>query len=302
MTAETFKIAYGVILLLAMAVATWIVVVIWRWRKVPGAAPLMVQMTGEGVWTLCYALFLFAFIHPAAEPFFWTKMMFLGVVMVPGGFLVWTARYTERDGWVTPYTIALLCIEPVIFNIMIWTDHWHHLFSGNYLTTGKLGVAFNVHTLYSYTLLLIGAAMLVMHWLQLPPAYKKQSSWVLLGLIVASLANVLTVVFLPVLRLDFTPLGFVFAGIAFTYAQLRHRLFDLMPVARSAIIDHMNEGVMVLDADGRIIDLNPAAQSMLGFTLQASMGKVATETFPIWAEIERKAASRPEADWRFSGM
>ncbi len=296
MTAETIKIVYGVVLVIAMFVATWIVVVTWRWRRVPGAKPLMVQMLGEGVWTLCYALFLFGFMHPPSEPFFWSKLLFVGVVMVPAGFLVWTARYTQRDGWVNKWTIALLCIEPILFNLIIWTDHWHHLFSGNYAQTGKLGPAFNLHTLYSYILLLIGAVMLVIHWLQMPPAYKKQAFLVLLGLIVSTIANVLTVALLPVLKLDFSPLGFVVAGVTFTYAQLRHRLFDIMPVARHAVVDGMRDGVMVLDTDGRLIDMNPAAQNMMNATIRNSLGELAVKALPAWADIERQIGDQADAN------
>ncbi len=296
MTAETIKTVYGVILFLAVIVATWIVVVTWRWRRVPGSSPLMVQMIGEGFWTLCYALSLFSFIHPATEPFFWTKLMFLGVVMVPAGFLVWTARYTKKDGWINKWMIALLCIEPVLFNVIVWTDHWHHLFSGNYVATGKLGVAFNLHTLYSYILLLIGAVMLVIHWLQVPPAYKKQGLWVILGLIVSAMANILTVVMLPILKLDFSPMGFLIAGVTFTYAQLRHRLFDIMPVARHTIVDGMHEGVVVLDNDNRVIDMNPAAQKMMGLSIRQVMGQLATSTSPAWHEIDRKTEGQSEAN------
>jgi len=296
MTAETIKIVYGVVLFLAVIVSTWIVVVTWRWRRVPGSSSLMVQMVGEGFWTLCYALSLFSFIHPASEPFFWGKLLFMGVVLVPAGFLIWTARYTKMDGWVNKWTIALLCIEPILFNVLVWTDHYHHLFSGNYATTGKLGPAFNLHWLYSYVLLLVGAVMLVINWWQMPPAYKKQGLWVLLGLVLSSMANALTIVLLPIFKLDFSPLGFVIAGVTFTYAQLRHRLFDIMPVARHAIVDGMRDGVVVLDNENRVIDMNPSAQNMLAVSIRHVMGQLATATFPVWSEIDRKTAGQSEAN------
>jgi len=296
MTAETIKIAYGVLLLLAMLVATWIVAVTWRWRRVPGSPALMIQMIGEGWWTFCYALQMFSFVHPAAEPFFWSKMTFWGVVMIPAGFLVWTSRYTGNDRWVTPWTIALLCIEPVVFNLLVWTDSRHGLFSGTFLLNGRLGVAFYLHTLYSYLLLLAGAALLVLHWLRLPPSYKKQALLVLSGLVGSSIFNVMSVLVTgPLLRLDISPLGFMIAGAIFTYAQLRHRLFDIMPVARHAVVDGMRDGVVVLDKDNRIVDLNPAAQTMLHVRLEESLGKMAGAVLPGWADIEREAAAGDEA-------
>jgi diguanylate cyclase (GGDEF)-like protein len=295
MTAETIRIAYGVLLLLTVIIATWIVAVTWRWRRVPGSTALMIQMIGEGWWTLCYALQLFSFFHPSSEPFFWSKMTFWGVVMIPAGFLVWTSRYTGNDRWVTPWTIALLCIEPVVFNLLVWTDSRHGLFSGTFLLNGRLGVAFYLHTLYSYLLLLAGAALLVLHWLRLPPSYKKQALLVLSGLVGSSLFNVMSVLVTgPLLRLDISPLGFMIAGVVFTYAQLRHRLFDIMPVARHAVVEGMRDGVVVLDNDNRIVDMNPAAQEMLHVRMDASLGKMAGAVLPFWANVEREAAGREE--------
>ncbi|MFO7569173.1 MAG: diguanylate cyclase [Smithellaceae bacterium] len=295
MDTGTFITVYNVILFLAVIVATWIVAVTWRWRRVPGSTSLMIQMAGEGIWTLCYALQLSGFIHPASQPNFWGKLLFVGVVMVPGAFLVWVARYTKRDAWVNSRTIALLCIEPVVFNLLIWTDPWHGWFSGTYTTTGQLGIAFWLHTLYSYVLLMIGAVMLILNWLQMQPAYRKQAFLVLLGLPISTAANVVTVAYLmPQLRIDLSPLGFLAAGAIFTYAQLRHRLFDILPVARHKVMDGMRDGVMVLDNDDRIIDMNPAAKAMLGTSLRAAQGMSAQTVIPAWQEFLREGAGNED--------
>jgi PAS domain-containing protein len=42
----------------------------------------------------------------------------------------------------------------------------------------------------------------------------------------------------------------------------RFRLFDLTPVARDLLIEHMSYGVLVLDDQGDIIDVNPAARNL----------------------------------------
>lgn len=301
MTAEIFKIVYGLILYLAVVVAAWIVVVTWRWRRVPGSKALMVQMIGEGFWTFCYALQMSSFIHPASEPFFWVKLMFLGVVMVPGGYLVWVSRYTKRDGWINHRTVALLLIEPIIFNVVVWTDHWHGLFSGSYAQTGILGIAFWLHTLYSYVLLFVGAWMLLINWLRMQPLYRKQALLVLMGLPISLMANVITVLNLaPIKGIDFSPLGFLAAGAIFTYAQLRQRLFDIMPVARHTVVDGMRDGVMVLDNDNLIIDMNPAALNMFKTDMKLALGRSVTSILSVWPEVEDKTAREPDASIEFS--
>lgn len=278
MTPATIKIIYGLVLILALLVSTWMVVVTWRWKRVPGAKPLMVMEIGGGIWTLCYVLDAFDFLQPA--PYFWSKLMFAGIVMVPAGFLVWAARFTQRDGWVNKYTIALLFIEPILVNIWVW--FFPFFFFGNVLVTGKMGTGFNLHTLYSYfVLMLTGYVMLFIYWLRLPPSYKKQGSLLLLAIALSTGANALTIaVTFPTWRIDLSPIGLVLATLIFTYAQLRHRLFDILPIARHTVVEGMRDGVMVLDTDERIIDINPAAQIILGATVGSSMGKLVSEAVP----------------------
>ena len=232
-----------------------------------------------------------------AGSYFWSKLMFLGVVMVPAGFLVWASRYTKRDGWVNNRSISLLLIEPIIFNIIIWTDPWHRLFSGNYPTTGTLGIAFWLHSTYSYILLTIGGVMLLLNWLQVSYAHQKQAFLVLLGLPIAWLANIVTIFGLTSLKgIDFSPLGFFAAGAIFTYAQLRHHLFDLLPVAHYTVLENMLDGAMVLDMEDRIIDLNKSAQEILNINVNEAMGRSAGSVLPAWQELNVRSAQKKDVN------
>ncbi len=46
----------------------------------------------------------------------------------------------------------------------------------------------------------------------------------------------------------------------------RYRLFGLVPVARDMVVDSMDDGVIVLDAQRRLVDLNAAAERYTGCT------------------------------------
>lgn len=298
MAPELFVFIYDIILFCAFAVVTWVVVASWRWRSAPGARGLMIMMIGMGFWTLSYALHLSHVFRP--EPYFWSKLMFLGVVMVPAGFLVWASRYTRYDGWINPLTIGLLFIEPVVFNIIVWTDPWHKWFSGSFVTNGMLGIAFWIHSLYSYTLLAIGAVMLFFNWLHVNTAHQKQALLVLLALPIACTANLITIFRLtPFGEIDFSPLGFIAAGIIFTYAQVRHHLFDLVPVARNKVFENMRAGVIVLDEQNRILDMNKAGEEFLGTTIDICLGKDVASVLPEWYEAASRLSAKKDARLEF---
>jgi diguanylate cyclase (GGDEF)-like protein/PAS domain S-box-containing protein len=48
------------------------------------------------------------------------------------------------------------------------------------------------------------------------------------------------------------------------WGVFRYRLLDLVPVARSLMFDRLGDPVLVLDAYGRVVDANPAAEQALG--------------------------------------
>ncbi len=273
--------------------AVFMFILSWRHREIVGSYPLLILIAGEILWMLFYALHLSGCTHPASEPFFWSKLTFLGVVMVPGAFLVWSARYTQRDAWVTRRAVIFLFVEPVVFNLVIWTDPWHGWFSGSFKSTGQLGVAFWLHTLYSYIVIFIGSIMQFRHFLHVQPAYRLQAFTIMMTLPISMVANVISIATLKELKLDFSPIGFLAVGSIMSYVHLRHKLFDIRPVARHKVMDEILDGVVVLDNDNRIIDMNPAAQTMLGKTMQTAQGRPAETIIPVWNELIGKS-SGPE--------
>src|SRR5262245_8009770 len=63
------------------------------------------------------------------EPaFFWARLKYLGIVLVPLLWLVIALQYTGRDRWLTRRNLALLLIDPVVAMAIIWTTDSHGLF------------------------------------------------------------------------------------------------------------------------------------------------------------------------------
>jgi len=62
--------------------------------------------------------------------------------------------------------------------------------------------------------------------------------------------------------LPLSTLSFPFVLLLFNQAY-RHQLLKVIPIARSVIVDHLKEPIMLLDGNSRIIDFNPAAERFL---------------------------------------
>lgn len=54
---------------------------------------------------------------------------------------------------------------------------------------------------------------------------------------------------------DLTPFAFSLTGVVLAFGVLRFLLFDLAPVAHDLLIEKIDDGVIVLDRDSRVVDM-----------------------------------------------
>lgn len=81
----------------------------------------------------------------------------------------------------------------------------------------------------------------------------------------------------PVKPFDPVNLATNFICLFYFVALFRFRLFDVVPVARNRAIEQMRDGMLVLDAENRIADLNWAAQALIGAVKSKVIGLKALE-------------------------
>jgi two-component sensor histidine kinase len=81
-----------------------------------------------------------------------------------------------------------------------------------------------------------------------------------------------------------TPLAFSLTILLYAYSIFGQRLFDLVPAAREAAFRSMCDGVIVLDPDNRVADINQAALRELGKTA-AVIGQPVEGVLSSWPEL-----------------
>jgi diguanylate cyclase (GGDEF)-like protein/PAS domain S-box-containing protein len=214
---------------------------------------------------------------------------FSGIVSLPVFWLVFALQYAGLQKWLARPVLGLLSALPLASLALEWSNTLHHLFwaetrldaSGSIPTLQvSYGPWFYLHAAYSYALILLGAVLIARTLLANQHLYRAQTTTVLIGLSFPGLANFInTATYLPVHSVNLTPFAFTLTGLILTWGIFRYRLFDLVPVARAAIVERMNDAVFVVDALGRVIDANPAAGRLLGRPPKALIGKPAGEVF-----------------------
>jgi PAS domain S-box-containing protein len=279
---------YTIPVVIAAVVSAILAVHAWQRRQVTGAVPFSLLMLGVTEWTLAYTLELGS-VGLAAK-LFWSNFTFIGVVIAPAAWLSFALQYTGRERWLTRPKMALLAIEPIVTVLLAWTNESHGLFrSAVGLDTTSLlspmlvvtySVGFWVHVVYSYLLLLLGTFLLGRAYFRSTYLYRRQVGALLIGALAPWVGNALHIFGLnPLLYLDLTPLAFTFMGVMMAWSLFRFRLLDIVPVARDVVFESMSDSAIVIDAQNRIVDLNPAAEAVLDQTASELIGQPAEQLF-----------------------
>jgi diguanylate cyclase (GGDEF)-like protein len=280
---------YSVVLSVTAIVAAYLSVIVWNRRSAPGARPLALINVAAALWALTYAL-MWASTKQRSEIFF-LNATYIGVVVIPTAYLVFVLQFSGNENWLTYRRLALLYMEPVLTIILVWTNPFHQFFytgfsqvkNGSFIVLHwERGFWFWVNVAYSYTLILIAFIILLRAFSRARGPYRWQAGITLAGSFIPWAANIYTASGLsPFGSLNLTPIAFSIMGLMFAFALVRYRLFDLVPIARSLIIDKMSDGVVVLDAHDRVIDINAAARGLTGFK-DSFVGKLGRDIFSAW--------------------
>ncbi len=253
----------------------------WRNRAERGTRAFLVLMLGVMIWCLAYAQELHSNELPAK--ILWSKIEYLGIVTVPVAWLAFALEYTERQRWLTRGRLALLATPSLLTLLLVWTNETHGMIWRTISLVPKLdfvgweamyGPGFWLFTAYAYAMLLIGTLLLIQVCVLRPALYRGQAGTLLVGSLFPWLGNLLYNVGLsPLPGAEISPLSFTITGLIFTWALWRWQLFDIVPVARDRVIERMRDGVIVLDAQGRVVDVNPAACQINGWERRVVLGQ-----------------------------
>lgn len=215
------------------------------------------------------------------------RLLHIGGVLVPPFWLIFALTYTGRGEWLSPTIIAALFVIPLTLLVglninsysMVLTDVRLVTHDGMLLLVTENGPIYFLHLGYSYSLLVIGSALLILHALRSPTHQRITHAVLVLGAVIPFGVNILHILDVPpvgTVGVNLTPISLSASVVLFGIAVFNYRILDLSPIVRNVVFDNMNEGVIVLDEYERIVDVNPAAQMLFGkdHSLLGSPGSV----------------------------
>ncbi len=286
---ENQLLAFFVISFAATVITSGLAVYAWQQRPARGARTFSAMMATMALWNLAIAGGMIA--PNEATVVTWITIRMVGVVVSPVLWLLFALRFAGKENFSNFFPAILLFILPVASIVLMSTNNLHHIFIreiefkrfGPYIldTYWHPGTWFAVHVAYSYILVLIGDYYILREAAQLAHKFRGQAVALFIATFVPLLVNIAyTFHWLPNVIVNYDPIGFVIAGIAFAWGVFHFRLFELRPVARRFIFDRMQDGFLVVDTAGRIVDINPEAQTIFQVSAGGAIGMLISKLIP----------------------
>lgn len=275
-------IIYILYSIMSIIISSIMAYLFWKRHSSPGALTMSILMLSATEWALTDLLS--AISNGFEVKVFWDSLDYLGIVSLPVLWFIFSIQYTRQEKLLKRRYYYLLSIIPIITLIMIFTNKLHHLFTFNirtellysssiWLVVYDFGIWFWVHTFYSYSLIIIGMIILFRRLIGLHKVYQKQAIIMIVAVLIPFIGECLYLLGLgPSKALDTTTFSFSIAGALLFIGMFRYKILDLIPIAREAVIESMDDLIIVLDTQNRIIDLNSSGRNIFGKGYENSIG------------------------------
>lgn len=265
-----------------------------RHRAAPGSMSFTLLTLAMACWILTSMLELGAV--GVAHKRFWALAQYLAIPYVPVAWLCFMLAYSGRSAALTPQRLLLLNLVPLATTLLAASNRWHGLLLARTwiesvkttpILVRQFGPWFWLHTTYSYILLALGCLLIFVAMARSPENYRGQRGSLLLGCLLPWLGNMVYLFGSGLIdpRIDPTPFLFTLSSVMFAWAVFPGRLFAIVPIGHDAVIRNMPESVIILDGRDRLLNINPAAERLIGNPFGALLGRSVHEVFAAGSHL-----------------
>jgi PAS domain S-box-containing protein len=306
-----WQLSPSVIAEAATALGLLVAAIFFPWRYLNRRA----RLTGS-ILLIVAALWILAHSLEIGTPVATIKAYLMGLQLILGLFaltlwLLYIIHYVAPEKWQARRISALFGIVPLVAILAMATNHLHGLLwtapglnvPNPYLPLEPdYGLVYWICMAYMGALVVFGS-FLILNKVVRKNNYRTWEPWILI------LAVLLPIVaaFLEVtgftqpagLTFGITPFSSSIGAVALVWSLPRFHLQKIVPVARHTVFENISDGVVVLNMQNRVVDMNPAAERLAGYTASKALGMPVEQIWPSWPA--KSVASEP-ASTVFEGL
>ena len=269
MNAQTLP--YLLVYLAAFIVGVVVFYFAWKNRTGPGIYAFAISVALEMSWLIGYIVEVN--VKTLEAKVFWDNLQFIGAFFAPITLLIFALQFTGRKTNVRWLGIVLGVIPTVIL-FFIFTNISPNLVRLNAQVlpgtpyeelTYEYGSLVNIGNYFLYLTSLAYIVVLIAGFRHREVNFRTQLWIVLLGtglpIIGLILGQFLGFKFAN--QRDTSPILFVISNAVIAYGVFRFRLFNILPIAREALFETIDDVLIILNAEDVIVDANKTASQFL---------------------------------------
>lgn len=212
---------------------------------------------------------------------FFLKLEYFGQPFMSAFWLLFSYKFHSQKSTPLRISVAIFLIPSLTLFFSV-TNEFHHLlytdvsavqYAGFILARISKGPWYYVNVLYSYAALVVGIFVFFTAWRKARYRTRTQVFWLLAGSAWPGLFNLVYLLGWSPYGLDLDPFAFALLAVCYFNALFRYDFLDLTDMVRSVAFSEIQEGILVLDVDNRLIDFNRAAQRFFPWAKQENIGQ-----------------------------
>ncbi|WLV24580.1 histidine kinase N-terminal 7TM domain-containing protein [Aciduricibacillus chroicocephali] len=215
------------------------------------------------------------------EMLFWIKVQYAALPFIPPLILIQVIRHFGLFQSISRNSYQLLFVVPLLTTLACWTNNYHHLLhrtvamDKTYILSLFLftpGPWYAMHAAYSVTCMIVALCLLVWRGLTIRKTYRKQIFLFVIAIVLPM--AVYTMYLTGQLRYPIEPIPITLgvSTLLVFWGMFSSRLFELVPLAKERVFQSMPDGVVVIDANNRIVDFNTSACDILTHLEEGAIG------------------------------
>jgi two-component system sensor histidine kinase/response regulator len=279
---EVFYISASIAgILISLGVARYA----WKHRSVPGAEYFALYNLCAVQWAFSSILAVVA-TSPGFRDF-WGLFGMIGIFLNPVMWLAFTLEYTGRERPLTARTLTLIAIVPVIALLLIESAGIYQVARGLEIAYSSAWAifVFLITSVYVTALLLISTLFIIQELIRARRRYRGRYITLLIGVWAPWVFGVMALFGLNQFSGQLLPVGYALGSLIAAWGIFRYQVFDIMPIALDTVIESIGDGVIVLDTQDRIVELNPAAQQIVNLSAERASGLSIEQALGDWKEL-----------------
>lgn len=274
-------LTYALPILMVSMISAFLVIYGWLKRNTPMGKSYVMMMLVITLWLLLYSVGLMLSDSSATIEYF-RKAEYLMILALPVAWLIFAINFTGLKGWFTAKSGFLIGVIPVLlFIVSLVSNNSGGLLFNHHEVLAYSGFWFTIHVAFSFAYFIAGTFMVIKSARKDPLIGTKQSMIIGLGVLVPWIGNI-TFIFriIPdILDIDLSPFIFVLSGALLAWGLFYNRFFGIIAIAHKSLIERMSDGLVIVDNQNRVLDINLAAQSMFRVSKAAIIGKAIDQLF-----------------------